>query len=403
MSDNLEVTAINLERDIAFSVADDKRRKGMKRGAIFLGSIAAAFLGLIALAAVTPRDKDLPSARVPPSFRDKDVPSARVPHGHDGAYVLACQSVDQYRQLAPIFTLGNGPPVVRAINMKECYQINDRAEYGSAMQPHHFYRVESIEAGLACVWALDSPGGCYWTRADNLHHIGRGPQLSEDQFRDVRVLYRRVQDLRKLESDYYHQIVRVKGLQGDRREEARLRKLAKQAEDQFLAIEDRIAQFQPTEPPPETSGANPPSVAVSAATSFLGDAGSQTSSPAPHQNDLDFSNLVQLHEGPPPLVKEPRVLRIEREDYIGCRDWFALQRIINSSHDANAFSALLLPRLATTECLAWDVGTQIRKGQIEPPVARDDVSRIFFKCYARIDDAGPCYWTNVDATVRHGG
>ena len=211
-------------------------------------------------AATSFRDKDVPSARAPPSFRDKDVPSARVPHGHDGAYVLACQSVDQYRQLAPIFTLGNGPPVVRAISMKECYQINDRAEYASAMQPHHFYRVASIEAGLACVWALASPGGCYWTREDNLHHIGRGPQLSEDQFRDARALYARARELRDLELGYSRQAIDLKNWQGDRREEARLRALAKNADDQALAIEDRIAQFQPTEPPPMETSATRPAV-----------------------------------------------------------------------------------------------------------------------------------------------
>jgi hypothetical protein len=192
------------------------------------------------------------------SVHDKEIPSARVSHGQDGAHVLACQSVEQYRQLAPIFMLGNGPPIVRAINAKQCVQINDRAEYAWGVQPHHHYRVASIEAGLACVWALDSPGGCYWTRADNLQHIGRGPQLSENQFRDVRMLYAQLQDLRELRSDYDHQAIRIKDRQGDRREEARLRALAKQAEDQALAIEDRIAQFQPTEPPPTESNVAEP-------------------------------------------------------------------------------------------------------------------------------------------------
>lgn len=156
--------------------------------------------------------------------------------------------------------------------------------------------------------------------------------------------------------------------------------------------------------------------AAAVAAAFLGlaalkavaprDAGSQTSLPAPPQkDDLDFSNLgFQLYEGHRQPVEEPRVraLRIEQEDSIGCHDWLVLQRIVNSSHDFNAFRALVLPRLATTECIVWDVGTQIRKEQIEPPVGRDDVRRIVFKCYARVGDAGPCYWTNVDATAKHG-
>ena len=187
-------------------------------------------------------------------------PLGRVPHSDDGAYVLACQSAEQYRQLAPIFTLGNGPPVVKAISSRECVRINDRAEYASAVQPHHSYRVASIESGLACVWALNSPGGCYWTRADNLQHVGRGLQLSENQFRDARALYARARELRDLELGYSRQAIDLKNWQGDRREEARLRALAKNADDQALAIEDRIAQFQPTEPPPMETSATRPAV-----------------------------------------------------------------------------------------------------------------------------------------------
>ena len=220
-------------------------------------------------AATSFRDKDVPSARAPPSFRDKDVPLARTPYSTDGrAHVFACQSIELYRRLAPMEMAPAGKDrslVGKAFGAGACATIDDTWRYADPvqphpMQPHHKYRVASVDAGFACVWAVDyEPGGCLWTAVDNLHYIGRGPQLSENQFRDVRVLYARLQDLREQRSDYDQQAFRVKERQGDRREEARLRALSDHAREQALAIEDQIAQFQPTEPPPTETNVTKPS------------------------------------------------------------------------------------------------------------------------------------------------
>ena len=221
-------------------------------------------------AATSSRDKDVPLARTP--SRDKDVPLARTPYSADGrrAYVFACQSIELYRRLAPMEMAPAGEDrrlVGKAFGAGECATIDDTWWYANPMQPdhadpvqpHHKYRVASVEAGFACVWAVDyEPGGCLWTAVDNLHYIGRGPQLSENQFRDVRVLYARLQDLSEQRSDYALQAFRVKERQGDRREEARLRALSDHAREQELAIEDQIAQFQPTEPPPTETNATKP-------------------------------------------------------------------------------------------------------------------------------------------------
>ena len=286
MSDNLEITAINLERDIAFSVADDRHRRGMRRGAIFLGSVAAAFAGLMIIAAVSPGDA---GSQTLVSSGDQQAPPqrsllARVPHSADGAWVLACRSANEFIRLAPTYMMAFTTEsdaaenarymIARLRNRNQCDELNDRARSGEFWHNYHIYRVDRVEDELACVWVLsDERGGCFWTGAANLMYIGHGQQLSEDQFRDARTLYAQARELRKLSNDYILQAQIIKDRQGDRQEEAQLRALAKHADDQGDEVEEQISRIQPTDRDP------------------AGNEGSQTSSPAPLQNDADFSGM----------------------------------------------------------------------------------------------------------------
>jgi hypothetical protein len=93
-----------------------------------------------------------------------------------------------------------------------------------------------------------TPAPVPWTASDNLHHIGQGPQLSEDQFRDARTLHAQEQEMRALSGDYLNRAQIIKARQGDRHEEARLRALSKQADKQADEIEDQIASIQPEGP-----------------------------------------------------------------------------------------------------------------------------------------------------------
>ena len=193
---------------------------------------------------------------------ESSIPLARAPHGDDGAYVLACRTIERYLELAPNYAApaaASKALAVRAVHAGECININDRAEYISMLQPHHYYRVAIIGHNLACVWSLSyEPGGCFWTASDNLHHIGRGPQLSENQFRDVRVLYAKKAEIDRQRSELIDQAALLQSRQGDRREEAQLRGLADQAREVIFEIERRIAQFQPTEPPPAETNITKP-------------------------------------------------------------------------------------------------------------------------------------------------
>jgi hypothetical protein len=238
------------------------------RKLILITTAIAGVLGLVIAVApkmqnstgeVSVRDKD----RLKSSTVENLIPLARKPYSADGrAWVFACQSIELYRRLAPMEMAPAGEDrnlVGKAFSAGECADIDDTGRYAGLVQPHHKYRVASIQAGFACVWSVDyDPGGCLWTAAANLHHIGRGPQLSENQFRDVRVLYARLQDLRDQHSDYALQALRIKDRQGDRREEAHLRALSDQAREEALTIEGRIAQFQPTVAPPIESDVTKP-------------------------------------------------------------------------------------------------------------------------------------------------
>lgn len=177
-------------------------------------------------------------------------PLARKTHSpdRDEAYVLACKSIEDYKRFAPIYTTKSDTVMLvrRAVNSGQCTDLNDRAGFIGLKQPHHYYRVDHVEKnGFACLWVSNASPGCLWTPTENLHYIGRSPQLSEDQFRDVRTLRETEDEMRKVSGDYLSRAQIIKHRQGDRQEEARLRSLSKLADQQADEIEEQIARIEP--------------------------------------------------------------------------------------------------------------------------------------------------------------
>ena len=241
----------------------------IRRGAAFLISAFLAFILFVIVGIATKyesssRSPAQPSSSSPPAQTNTSTrsaaqsrpalsnpPLARDPYNTNGdkAHVLACRSKNDYTRFASIYATKSPTviPVRRAVNAGQCTDLNDRATFAGWMQPHHTYRVDRVEQGFACVWVSHLAGGCFWTSIDNLHHIGRGPQLSEDQFRDVRTLVEQETEMFKVELDYFRRAETIKNEQGDRQEEARLRRLYEQAQAQPDEIEKQIARFEPTE------------------------------------------------------------------------------------------------------------------------------------------------------------
>jgi hypothetical protein len=107
---------------------------------------------------------------------ETDMPGRR-PHSSQGAYVLACRSPEVFEERALWFTRDG-------FVSDDCFQINDT----TSLVEENRYRVQSSSDGYLCIQTV-SQSQCYWTRAESLVHLGRGPQLSDEQFAEAARLH----------------------------------------------------------------------------------------------------------------------------------------------------------------------------------------------------------------------
>jgi hypothetical protein len=121
---------------------------------------------------------------------ETDVPGRR-PHGSEGAYVLACRSPEVFEERALEFTRGG------FVNSDDCFQINDT----KFLVEENRYRVQSSNDGYLCIQTV-SQSQCYWTRAESLVHLGRGPQLSDSQFAEAARLHAEASKFARIALNY---------------------------------------------------------------------------------------------------------------------------------------------------------------------------------------------------------
>lgn len=131
---------------------------------------------------------------------------ARQPHDIGaGAYVLACRLVGIYQRLAPEYLKSKYPNsrIQDAVSKNDCVIIDDNDDWVKENR----YRIQKTDVGYVCIqdaMPLEEtlPAECYWTSMTNLKFVGRGPQLSDEQFAQVIQLYKRARHLDALAADY---------------------------------------------------------------------------------------------------------------------------------------------------------------------------------------------------------
>jgi hypothetical protein len=177
---------------------------------------------------------------------ETDMPGRR-PHRTDGGYVLACRSPELFDAQALEFTRAG------IVNSDDCVQLEDT----SALVQENQYRIQTSNDGYLCIQTVTRPQ-CFWTRAESLDHIGRGPQLSEVQFAEAAHLHAEASKLTRLERSYIWEAEKAAKeaevalgpalRNGWLAERDRLYKLATEFEGQAAALRTQAANIRPRAP-----------------------------------------------------------------------------------------------------------------------------------------------------------
>jgi hypothetical protein len=131
-----------------------------------------------------------------------------------GDTLLSCQSLDTYKRLSDFDFNRNGVflpwadhemPQALKDNFVEiskgsspCEWLNDD---GFPTTSNTFH-VEKVEQGYWCIRRRDAQQ-CYWTTASKLKYVGRGPQLTDEQFAEVLRLYAVFDAFNRVSKEYW--------------------------------------------------------------------------------------------------------------------------------------------------------------------------------------------------------
>ena len=178
-----------------------------KTAIVVVGALSVIWAAAISLRHA-PNPKEAQPARIAAQTADQKIePSTGADNARRNSLVLGCKSIELYKRFIQEWDGDEQSPLSQEFKEnvgddlnKNCNHLIDHQTSDNTLA-NIYHVVGSAPGGFVCV--RDVRGiPCYWTEENRLLYIGKGPQLTDEQFAQVVILREKGHRLREMAEVY---------------------------------------------------------------------------------------------------------------------------------------------------------------------------------------------------------